>query len=125
MGKAARQKNRELQDQAAVAIDLNMLKTRPFLIAGFQVDALDMMTPLGKSPGVRLTFHMQNGDIHTPIIFDPIMGYKVIAAIAMAISSPSDLGRSAPEPPVAAGVTPSDEADIDGTNTTPSGLIIP
>jgi len=100
-----------------------MLKTRPYLVAGMQVDAVEMMTPLGKTPGVRLTFHMQNGDIHAPIILDPIMGLKVIAAISLAITDPQ--GLAGPEPPAAADVTPSDETDIDGTNQTPSGLIIP
>ena len=125
MGKAARQQHRALEQEQAIAVDLNMLKTRPYLIAGFQVDAIDMMTPLGKTPGVRLTFHMQNGDIHEPIILDPIMGLKVIAAISLAITDPTTLGRSAPEPPVAADVTPADETEPSAESVTPSGLIIP
>lgn len=129
MGKAAREARRELEAQAAMAMDLNRLQTRPFLIAGIQVDAIDMMTPMGKTPGARLTFHMQNGNVHEPIIFDPIMALQTIASMALAITNPAALaatqGSPTPEPPGPADVTPSDETDIGPEQQTPSGLIIP
>lgn len=130
MGKSARQKNRELAAQAAIATDLNMVQTRPFLVAGVQTEAVNMMTPMGPTPGVRLTFHMQNGDIHNPIILDPIFALQVIAGMGLAITNPTALdligqGPPAPEPPGGPDVTPTDETVLSGESTTPSGLIIP
>lgn len=134
MGKASRQQRQEFERQQQLATDLSIMQVRPYLLAGIQVDAVDMMTPMGKTPGCRITFHMQNGDIHNPILIDPILGYQIIAAIATAISNPQ--GLAAPAPLAPSGVTPPDHDGSVGDetpvtagpgdeNTTPSGLILP
>jgi hypothetical protein len=93
MGKQAREARR-LAEQAGIATDLSMLQTRPFLLAGVEIAQVNMMTPLGNSPGAKVIFHMQNGDVHPPIILDPIAALNVIASIASTI-----LGHPAPGTP--------------------------
>ncbi len=113
MGKASREQRR-LQEQAAIAQDLSMLQTRPFLIAGVEVNPLGMMTPLGKTPGVEVIFHMQNGEKHQPIILDPIAVINVVAAITSGLL----VGIGGGEAPGQPEPTPE-------PTTTESGLIIP
>lgn len=131
MGKQARQQQRELQAAAQVATDLNMLKTRPFLIETVQIEPIDMMTPMGKTPGCRLTFVMQNGETHPPIILDPIMALTLIGGVGLALTNPAAFtqGSPTPEPPGdhtdSQGVTPTDQTDLGPETSTPSGLIIP
>lgn len=131
MGKQARIA-RQLQEQAQIATDLNMLKTRPFLMAGLEAEPVNMMTQLGNTPGVRVTFHMQNGTAHDPIILDPIAALTVIAAIA---SSIVPQGRPGPEPH--GDPTPEDLVGVDKTayqddptttepsGVSPGGIILP
>jgi hypothetical protein len=128
MSKANREKRRELEAQAAMATDLNILKSRPYLIQDVTLDAVDMMTPMGKVPGVRLTFIMQSGHVHEPILMDPMIALHIIAGITTGLTNPQALaqqGRPAPEPPGPSSDTPTDEAGPGPENVTPSGLIIP
>jgi hypothetical protein len=123
MGKAAREA-RQLAEQAGMAADLGMLKLRPMLIAGFGCDAIEMMTPQGKTPGCQLTFHMQNGDTHGPIVFDPVLAMTLIAHMTNALTG----AFQAPDPPVPADQAtdlPVDPNQLTLDNITPSGLIVP
>ena len=112
MGKAAREQRR-LQDQAQIAHDLSMLQVRPFILAGMEVRSVNMMTQLGKTPAVEVIFHMQNGDVHQPIVMDPPTVINLIAAITTNLLGGGGSGVST-EP------EPEPEPTVTG-----SGLIIP
>lgn len=120
MGKASRQQNRELAAQAALAQDLNALRTRPLLLAGVQVDTMQIVTQYGPTVGVQITFHTQDGKQHGPILLDLINGMVVLNAITHTFTQAMTQGPPAPEPPG----DPADPSTIP-TEVAPSGLIIP
>lgn len=120
MGKAAREA-RKLAEQAKLATDLNALKSRPLLLAGLEAMPVGIVTQYGPTIGAQLTFHMQNGDTHGPIILDAITAMTVIAAITTTLTQ----GRPGPEPPGPAEAQPTSGEPPTLDNQTPSGIIIP
>lgn len=121
MGKASREKNRELAQQAEMATDLNALRTRPLMMKGLQCDTVQIVTQYGPTIAVQLTFHMQDGKQHGPIVLDILNSMIVLSAITGVFAS-SAQGPAVPEP-----LAPTEATDpTQGPETeTPSGLIIP
>lgn len=109
MGKQARQENRKLAEMEAIGKDLNALMNAKYMLAGIQVDPVMMMTPVGPTQGCIITFHMNDGNQHEPIVID-IIGFINLVAATSSIMS----GRGVPPP------HPSVSAEDQPDNSQPS-----
>lgn len=117
MGKAAREAHR-LQDMANIAADLDGLATRPYIVAGIEVQAVGIRHQLGPTQGAAIIFHMADGTTHPPAIIDIVGLVNLIAGTSGVFSQ----GPAVPEPLADAA---DDTPDSTPETATASGLILP